>query len=149
VCAISHYPMQWLCWLGTIMETLPFMYKILLHVFLKLSLPFLWYCQLTWIAHTHTHTSLQTDNHSSIPPLTVFYKPDALPATQPTASKHWRQINLDKDSENRLVMKYISVLSPRSLACLIIECLLIAVYHIDCHIFYIFWSIVWKSSDRL
>jgi len=21
----------------------------------------------------------------------VFYKPDALPATQPTASKHWRQ----------------------------------------------------------
>ena len=24
----------------------------------------------------------------------VFYRPDALPATQPTASKHWRQIEL-------------------------------------------------------
>jgi len=35
-------------------------------------------------------TSLQTDNHASMPPL-IFYRPDALPATQPTASKHWRQ----------------------------------------------------------
>jgi len=32
-------------------------------------------------------TLLQTDNHASIPPLS-FYRPDALPATQPTASKH-------------------------------------------------------------
>ena len=30
-------------------------------------------------------TLLQTDNHASTP---VFYRPDALPATQPTASKH-------------------------------------------------------------
>jgi len=30
---------------------------------------------------------LQTDNHASIPPLS-FYRLDALPATQPTASKH-------------------------------------------------------------
>ena len=35
-------------------------------------------------------TSLQTDNHASTPPLQVFYRPDALPAAQPTASKHWR-----------------------------------------------------------
>jgi len=34
-------------------------------------------------------TSLQTDNHASTSPLT-FYSPDALPAAQPTASKHWR-----------------------------------------------------------
>jgi len=34
-------------------------------------------------------TSLQTDSHASTLPLT-FYRPDALPATQPTASKHWR-----------------------------------------------------------
>ena len=36
-------------------------------------------------------TSLQTDNHASTPPLNltqVFYRPDALPAAQPTASKH-------------------------------------------------------------
>ena len=32
-------------------------------------------------------TSLQTDNHTSTPPLS-FYRPDALPAAQTTASKH-------------------------------------------------------------
>ena len=32
-------------------------------------------------------TLLQTDNHSSTSPLNV-YRPDALPAAQPTASKH-------------------------------------------------------------
>jgi len=32
-------------------------------------------------------TSLQTDNHASTAPLSV-YTADALPATQPTASKH-------------------------------------------------------------
>jgi len=43
--------------------------------------------------HTRTHilgmqvcTSLQTDNHTSTPPL-CFYRPDALPAVQPTVSK--------------------------------------------------------------
>ena len=35
-------------------------------------------------------TSLQSDNHTSTPSLS-FYRPDALPAAQPTASKHWRQ----------------------------------------------------------
>ena len=38
----------------------------------------------------HVWTSLQTDNHASTPPLS-FCKPDALPATRPTALKHWRQ----------------------------------------------------------
>ena len=32
----------------------------------------------------------QTDNHANTSPLSFFYRPDALPATQPTASKHWR-----------------------------------------------------------
>ena len=35
-------------------------------------------------------TSLQTDNHASTSPLS-FYRPDALPAAQPTASAHFRQ----------------------------------------------------------
>ena len=39
--------------------------------------------------HMQVCTSLQTDNHVSNPPLS-FYRPDALPAAQPTASKHWR-----------------------------------------------------------
>ena len=34
-------------------------------------------------------TSLQTDNHSSTSPLS-FYRPDALCATEPTVSMHWR-----------------------------------------------------------
>ena len=43
------------------------------------------------LGHMQVCTSLQTDNHPSTAPL-VFYRPDALPATQPTASKHWRSI---------------------------------------------------------
>ena len=30
--------------------------------------------------------------HASIPPLSFFYRPDALPAAQPTVSKHWRHL---------------------------------------------------------
>ena len=41
------------------------------------------------LGHMQVCTSLQTDNHASTPPL-CFYGPDALPAAQPTASKHWR-----------------------------------------------------------
>jgi len=43
--------------------------------------------------HIQVCTSLQTDNHASIPPL-VFYRPGALLAAQPTASKHWRHSTL-------------------------------------------------------
>jgi len=38
------------------------------------------------LGHMQVCTSLQTDNHASNPPLS-FYRPHALPATQPTASK--------------------------------------------------------------
>jgi len=41
------------------------------------------------LGHMQVCTSLRTDNHASTPPLS-FYRPDALPAAQPTASKHWR-----------------------------------------------------------
>ena len=43
------------------------------------------------LGHMQVYISLQTDNHASTPPLS-FYRPDALPAAQPTASKHWRHI---------------------------------------------------------
>jgi len=39
------------------------------------------------LGHMQVCTLLQTDNHASTPPLS-FYRPDALPATQPAASKH-------------------------------------------------------------
>jgi len=38
------------------------------------------------LGHMQVCTSLQTHNHTSTPPL-IFYRPDALPAAQPTASK--------------------------------------------------------------
>jgi len=41
------------------------------------------------LGHMQVCTSLESDNHASTPPLS-FYRPDALPAAQPTASKHWR-----------------------------------------------------------
>ena len=40
------------------------------------------------LGHMQVCTSLQTDNHASNAPLSYFYRPDALPAAQPTASKH-------------------------------------------------------------
>jgi len=43
--------------------------------------------QLHQLGHMQGCTSFQTDNHASTLPLS-FYSPDALPATQPTASKH-------------------------------------------------------------
>jgi len=39
------------------------------------------------LGHMQDCTSLQADNHASTTPL-FFYRPDALPAAQPTASKH-------------------------------------------------------------
>jgi len=39
------------------------------------------------LGHMQVCTSLQTDNHANIPSLS-FYRPDALPAAQPTVSKH-------------------------------------------------------------
>ena len=39
------------------------------------------------LGHMQVCTSLQTDNHASTP-LLSFYRPNALPAPQPTASKH-------------------------------------------------------------
>jgi len=40
------------------------------------------------LGHMQVCTSLQIDNHTSTPTAQFFYKPDALPATQPTVSKH-------------------------------------------------------------
>ena len=40
------------------------------------------------LGHMQVCISLQTDNHASTPTTQVFYRPDALPAAQPTALKH-------------------------------------------------------------
>ena len=40
------------------------------------------------LGYVQVCTSLQTDNHASTPPLSFFFRPDALPAAQPTESKY-------------------------------------------------------------
>jgi len=54
--------------------------------------------ELQWyqLGHMQVCISLQTDNHTSTPPL-CFYGPDALPATQPTASKYWKHRLIDSN----------------------------------------------------
>ena len=42
------------------------------------------------LGHKQVSTLLQADNHTPAPHRSVFYRPDALPAAQPTVSKHWR-----------------------------------------------------------
>ena len=72
--ALSHVPCAWfllLPWLYVWSSHYPHVLVISGHLF-----------QVT--------APLQTDNHASTSPL-IFYTPDALPAAQPTASKHWRQ----------------------------------------------------------
>ena len=49
-------------------------------------------CQWHQLGHMQVCTSLQTDNHASTSPLSFFTGLDALPAAQPTASKHWRRM---------------------------------------------------------
>ena len=42
----------------------------------------------------------------------VFYRPDALPAAQPTVSKHWRQPSLQKNYnivESEVFKKFVNV----------------------------------------
>ena len=51
--------------------------------------------QWNQLGHMQVCISHQTDNHASTPPLS-FYRPDALSAAQPTASKHSRQKIKDK-----------------------------------------------------
>ena len=52
------------------------------------------------LGHMQVCISLQTDNHPA-PYHSVFYRPDALPAAQPTASKYWRQ-NVSSVTESKL-----------------------------------------------
>jgi len=56
------------------------------------------------LGHMQVCTSLQRDNHASTPPLS-FYRPDALPAAQPTASKHCRQKHT-KRSIHKITERY-------------------------------------------
>ena len=61
-----------------------------------------------WQWHQLVHmqiicTALHTDNdHASTSPLS-FYRTDALPATQPTASKHWRSLIMPKCYQSVLI----------------------------------------------
>ena len=71
-------------------------------------------CQRHQLGHMQVCTSLQTDNHASNPPLKFFYRPDALPAAQPTASKHWRQHMLQRNSKETILVSASASLRPLS-----------------------------------
>ena len=65
------------------------------------------------LGHMQVCTLLQTDNHASTPPLS-FYRPDAFPAAQPTASKHWRHffyfiffLQIGKKKRHRMLYVYV------------------------------------------
>ena len=52
--------------------------------------------QKQW-AHTRTHTHTHTQTHTEwVAVASVSYRPDALPAAQPTASKHWMLVIPDR-----------------------------------------------------
>ena len=57
-----------------------------------------WQCHQ--LGHMQVCISLHTDDHASTPPLS-FYRPDALPATQPAASNHrWKLYNRTDTTEH-------------------------------------------------
>jgi len=53
------------------------------------------------------YTSLQTDNHANTSSLN-FYRPDALPDAQPTASKHWRPLYCNAANIRLLPTHYLN-----------------------------------------
>jgi len=66
-----------------------------------------------WHWHQLDHMQIictlgQTDNYAITSPLS-FYRPDALPATQPTASKHWRQNDILMCSWKRICNQILFV----------------------------------------
>ena len=65
--------------------------------------------------HPAGRHSIQT-NQCSPPPFPIFYRPDALPAAQPTVSKHWRHCRCHKRSIEFSVWYVKWAVSP-SLVC--------------------------------
>ena len=52
----------------------------------------------------------------------IFYRPDALPATQPTVSKHWRQLaHSDEGEDARVVILFFFVFFSGLKLCIYLE----------------------------
>ena len=113
-------------------------------------------------------TSLQTGNHASTPPLSS-YRPDALPAAQPTASKHWRHVQYNRSkiastrcwATQKLLTQscnwradHFQNLSTLlwSIACLIYSSLftkLVATISISGNLLIIFWVILLRNKQTV
>jgi len=110
-------------------------WKLLLHPFNDLFSRTAWVCwhqkgkpfwilleqeMMWWQWHQLDHMQIictSRHNHASASPLS-FYRPDALPATQPTALKHWRSLeNVCKNTWLLVVYftDWKSILSPNQL----------------------------------
>ena len=79
-------------------------------------------------------TLLQTDNHISTSPLS-FYRPDAVSATQPTASKHWRKfVNI------KLVINLLKGLTVCYVAIIVLYCIVSGIW-LSCQHVWWFWRL--------
>ena len=60
---------------------------------------------------------LAPDRTMPAPHRSVFYRPDALPATQPTVSKHWRQNSMQHTVYKTVLHPYACPIWPPQLVC--------------------------------
>jgi len=99
-------------------------------------------------------TLLQTDSHTGTHH-SVFYRPDALPATQPTASKHWRNNSPGQRAVKRVcvcvfffrifvsfcifhLLTFVLLLVTQNCCCF--SCVIVSCYRIRQHKFRQLWT---------
>ena len=73
---------------------------------------------------------LQTDNHASTHH-SVFYRPDALPAPQPTVSKHWRYSWQKENHSYFAFLPHVNFLTPEHQICMtwcLLSCIVCLMY---------------------
>ena len=63
------------------------------------------------LGHIQVCTLLQTDNHTNTSSLN-FYRPGALPDSQPTMSKHWRQQKSNKQKNRGNIINTLNASVP-------------------------------------
>ena len=59
-----------------------------------------------WTTGAIIRAKLQSNDHHQQTNIQFFYRPDALPVTQPTVSKHWREIYVHLNRIQKYVQRY-------------------------------------------
>ena len=84
------------------------------------------------LGHMQDCTSLHTDNHASTP-LLSFYRPYAVPAAQPTASKHWRHRRI------YVCNQHVICIFSSTAAVILVEIIWLALFRFDCGEYLTVW----------